>query len=252
MTPTVAMGVAGVSRRKFLALSAVGAAGVALLGPERAAAAADHFDLLSVGYVDGSDGITSLRYAPWPLAEASVRPGTARSAFAAEKVRPINVLPAESLLMGDPELSLGTVRMRVHGLHPALDASTAPLFGAAFLTVLFPPDDPQLGDYLPATPWGIRGGLHATGGLPVEFPVPLRVDGGLELVLDVVRPGGRLDRFATAFTIDPAAGMPKIQRGVYLLGLGPDNWARPRRLTHPVARPEDLSVVVSFEATDLG
>jgi hypothetical protein len=241
------MGVAGVSRRRFLALSAVGAAGVALLGPERAAAAADHFDLLSVGYVDSSDGLTSLRHAPWPLAEASVRPGTARSAFAEEKVRPINVLPAESLLMGDPELSLGTVRMRVHGLHPALDASTAPLFGAAFLTVLFPPDDPQLGDYLPATPWGVRGGLQATGGLPVEFPVPLRVDGGLELVLDVIGLGGRAKRYATAFTIDPVSGQPKLQRGIYLLGLGAENWGRPRRLARPVATPQDLAVVVSFE-----
>jgi hypothetical protein len=98
---------------------------------------------------------------------------------------------------------------------------------------------------------------------PVRFDLPLGPDGGLDLRLRVspgtgLVGGGRLGgpapapttwRFATRFTVDWAAGMPRLCRGVYLLGLAPDTWRRPVRLPAPgqPERPDLCSVVLSVE-----
>ena len=166
------------TRRRFFTVSAAGAAGLAMLGPTRLAAAPAPFDLLSVGYLEGSDELESLRRAPHPLTDRLHRRG--------QQEQPLEIVPADAMWMGDPTLSLATVWMRIHGLHPSLDVGTAGRFRAAQLTVLFPTEDPQFGDYSAAFPWGARGGLRPTAGQPTCFQVPLGVDGGLELVLDVL------------------------------------------------------------------
>lgn len=243
-----------VSRRRFLALSAASVAGAATLGPHRLAAADSPLELLSVGYVEDSDGLGSLRRPPWPLMR---RTGPSDSGPAGtswtevESPYSLGVVPADGLLMGDPELSLGTAWMRIHGLHPAFDSSTARLFRSVHLHVLFPSDDPANGEFEIAAPWGARGGPHPAEGLPVRFRVPLRVDGGLELYLDVERKDGSPRQLATAFTVDPVGGLPKLQRGIYLLGLEPGAWSRKRGLGGgDRSGEEELSVVVSFESAE--
>jgi hypothetical protein len=251
------------TRRELLALTGVAVGGAVLLGPARilAAQAGSSFEVLSVGYVQGSDRFASLRPLPWPITpwveDPEARPAALR------------VIPAGSMLMGDPELSQETLSMRVHGLYPGLDEGIELDFDSANLIVYYPSEDPIVGDVAPAIVWGARGGSRANAGSPVRFPVPLRVDGALDLVFEV-RPSDiskgtgsngmrsvtglsgsdRTVQYATSFTVDPIDGLPKIQRGIYLLGLAPDTWAQPGRLRRDAkgrANPRDLSLVVSFE-----
>ena len=95
---------------------------------------------------------------------------------------------------------------------------------------------------------------------------PLGTDGALDFLLEAApapnqltrrpslvspSPGPIGGRFTTSFTVDWFAGRPRLQRGVYLLGLAPDTWSSERELPMPragQARPvELLSLMVSFE-----
>lgn len=241
---------AGLTRRRFLTLTGTVVGGAAALGSSRLLAAPrSAFEVLSVGYVQGSQALPNLRPLPWPLEPWSGDPGL--------PPRALQVVPAAGLLMGDPELSQGVVWMRVHGLYPGLEEGISWDFQSANLIVYYPSEDPIVGDVAPAIVWGARGGSWANTGAPVGFPVPLRVDGALDLVFEVAAVSGqttRLVRYATSFTVDPIAGLPKIQRGIYLLGLAADTWtqARPlRRDRRGLANPRDLSLVVSFEPVSI-
>ena len=64
-------------------------------------------------------------------------------------------------------------------------------------------------------------------------------------------PGAAGGNFVAHFTVDWFAGRPKLQRGLYLLGLAPYTWDEKRTL--PVVQPgqprplELLSLMLSFE-----
>jgi hypothetical protein len=75
------------------------------------------------------------------------------------------------------------------------------------------------------------------------------VSDGLQVELRV-RAGRFTQRYQTAFTVDWTEGLPRLQRGVYLLGLGPTTWARETALPPPGApvAPALRSVVLTVEA----
>jgi hypothetical protein len=162
----------------------------------------------------------------------------------------------------------------VHGLYPKVPPRRLAGFTHAFLTVFFPSPDPASPRPLAFYSWGIKLVPGRSVGARVRFPVPLRLDGGLEVLLDVIRPAGssRLaegamrvlrggaaaaDRAAPAsltsyyadFTVDWYDGRPKLQRGIYLLGMATGLWANAASLPGPLDKPrhELCSLAVSFE-----
>jgi hypothetical protein len=149
--------------------------------------------------------------------------------------------------------------MHVHGLYPVPNPLTV---SSAYLTVFFPTDDPaRHPGPLPFTAWGYKSRPAPDVPAPVKFLAPLGATGELEIQLEV-HPGSRSRReltdgplpsglFSTSFTVDWFEGRPRLQRGLYLLGLTPGTWQSQRTLPMSQtgrARPlELLSLMVSFE-----
>lgn len=220
---------------------------------------------LSVGYLDGSDLQPSLRARPW-----------AQPKRLDEGMR---VVSAHALPLGDQSLAGEMVVLRVHGFYPRLPGARTAGFSSVMLTVLYPSPDPLDPAPLPVHAWQGMAWPAPTAAPPVELVVPLRdLDGGLEMVLEVfdVRPtavgqgAARLLRGGprrspqgppapaparstlwTDFTVDFDRTRPKLQRGVYFLGLEPDLWRRPWQMRSAEAAGAPLltraSVVVSVE-----
>lgn len=270
-SPSVA---AAVSRREFIVLGST-LVGGAWAGDLLAAvpanlgwAAVDRDWPLSVGFVEGSDQLADLRALPWER-----RRGGGGDPFE----EPVRVVPAAAMPLGDQNLALGTVEVGVRGLYPGYPPRRLEGFASTYLTVLVPSPDPLFPEPLPFFSWGAqRLPGHSTGS-PTRFLVPLREDGGLEVVLEVRMPrstgleekgraaprgaaGRRLSvrpaapppsvqRFYTDFTVDWYDGRPKLQRGLYLLGLAPGTWDVPADLPLPGGKPRyDLcSLVVSVD-----
>jgi len=234
------------SRREVLALAAGSLAGLWLDGGRRAVAqsgAVPVDELLSVGFLEGSDELRRLRPLPWQRRRGP-------------QADPLRVVPADELTLGDPRLALEWVAVTVHGFHPDPEPRQAP-FRQVDLTVFFPSDDPAFPEPVPFYAWGSRRRPARSTAAPMRFVVPLRVDGGLELLLEVRdarTAAGRLPllRTYTDFTVDPEAGRPKLQRGIYLLGLLPDVWRAPTVLPRAGEKADfgRTSLVVSFEPLD--
>jgi hypothetical protein len=249
------------SRRQFLSLSATGAAlpwigGLAQAQPLSAAApGAARPEALPVGYLDGSDQLSfHFDRLPWSIPERlmTADPGT------------LLVVPAAGMPLGDQQLAGRDVKLTVHGLYPAppVDPSGVELLD---LDVLFPPPDPAR----PTTParymaWSFRRHPGLDPSPPVSFRVPLGLNGELNVTLRSVYQGdGRglaqqllsglpytVKSFQTTFTADWQTGRPKIQRGIYLLGVRPRLWSQDTSLpgSDQRSRTADLcSVVVSVE-----
>jgi len=231
------------TRRDVLKLAA-GSVAAAWLGAGRRASAeavaGPVDDLLSVGFLDGSDELRRLRPLPWQRQRG-------------RRAETLRVVPADALTVGDSRLALEWVAMSVHGFHPDPTRQQAP-FRQVDLTVFFPSEDPLFPDPVPFYAWGSRRRPASSTAAPTRFVVPLRVDGGLELLLEVRDAritGGRLPllRTYTDFTVDPEDGRPKLQRGIYLLGVLPDAWRSSAVLPEADEKPDfaRTSLVVSFE-----
>ena len=153
----------------------------------------------------------------------------------------IEVVPAAGLGIGDQTLAGESVRVRICGLYPGVPGAKAATVDAVTLWVLFPSPDPELPEPLPFLAWSYDRRPENVAA-PLSFTLPLEIDGGLELSLSVVSrrdrrpsrtpagPGaGRQRRssaavarqFATRFTVDWERGLPRLQRGIFLLGLAP-------------------------------
>lgn len=230
----------GLSRRELLALSAT-AALTPLLGRAASALSSDTAPL-SVGYLEGSDVLPSLHELPWIHGEE------AKASF-------FPVLPAAELLLGDSNLLYRAVNLRLHGLYPAR-ARSCPGIDAAALEVLFPSIDPLAPGFQTFFAWGFQRKPGWNAGQTVTFPVPIEGDGKLRLVLLVRRPGNPkagtatvVERFETAFTVGREKGLPKLQRGVYLLALSQASWDSPKMLAGPRVKGQSnpCSLVVSLE-----
>lgn len=258
----------GLDRRRFMTLGSAGVAALSL-GPLAGSAAAAELAAapLSVGYLAGSGELPSFDGLIWQPHLGGADPAVGQRAT---WISPYawQVEPAHRLPMGDQELAGAAIEVRIHGLYP--EPPERSWFEAADLDVLFPlPGDlvPVLGwgASLPYYAWGLADRSAPSPSPPCCFRLPLEPDGGLELRLRV-KPGRGLVprgagrgkapaedwRFATRFTVDWAAGQPRLHRGIYLLGLAPDTWRRPVLLPPPGGpeRPDLCSVVLSVERAE--
>ena len=249
-------------RRDLLAWGGAAALLPTLARPARArealAAAADVVRPMSVGFVDGSDTWRGFR----SIGAGALNRGIRREA--GRPSEPAKVVPATSLIAGQQELANELVRVRIHGLYPIPNPTSV---RNAYVTVYFPSDDPaRRRQPLPFTAWGYHSRPAPDPAPPIRFVAPLGADGALDFLLETAPAPNQLTRrpsllspsvgpvggrFTTSFTVDWFAGRPKLQRGVYLLGLAPDTWSSERELPMPRAgraRPvELLSLMVSFE-----
>jgi len=219
------------SRREFVSLSAVGATlpwlgGLALAAPAETALAAK-VEPLSVGYLVGTDQL-SLHYdhLKWSIPQkmSAAEPGT------------VAVLSAAGLGLGDQRLAGGDVKLTVHGIYPANPADCRGV-EELDLDVLFPPPDPAVPVPARFMAWSYRRRPGFSPSPPVSFRVPLGTDGRLDITLRAVYQGDgkklseRLigsplvkKQYQTSFTADWQPGRPKLQRGVYVLGVRPGIW----------------------------
>jgi len=260
------------TRRRLLALVA-GSAASGLLGDgswnratAQESAVRGEVLPLSVGYLEGSDRFADLRARP------RRRRGDPE----------LRVVPAADMPLGDQDLALGTVEMRVQGLYPGLPPLARAGFTALLLTVFFPSDDPLHPEPFPFFCWQALIWPGAAKAPPVTFRVPLRVDGGLEMIVEVfdARPsrlgqgaarvlrGGsapgrltldfgppRLTSLLTDFTVDWYDGRPKLQRGLYFLAVAPRVWSQPWSLPDTDEMRDEppherCSLVVSFQGVE--
>jgi hypothetical protein len=238
------------NRRELLALGAAAGLAHTLAGPSAlfAARTPPVVHPMSVGFLEDSELLRAVRASAWQSARLER-----------------TVLPASELPLGDQELAGESVRLTVHGFYPALRNLDTGGIASAMLIVNFPSPDPHREAPIPFFAWGFTLRPGVSKGQRVSFEVPLGVvDGGLDLALEVkptnrgadrllgvlagAAPGqGTRVRFETRFTVDAQPGRPKLQKGVYFLGLGPDTWSRtiplPGQGSRP--RPDLLSLVVS-------
>lgn len=259
------VGGSSLTRRRLLQVASAGAAVHAFGGAAFAQGAAPEGQVLplSVGYLEDSDLLPSLKQQPW-------RQGRARG---------LQILPADRMSLGDQSLAHSTVEMRVHGFYPGIPPRRLAPFTTAVLTVFFPSFDPLRLDPLPYYSWQGKLWPGPQKGSPNRFLVPLREDGGLELVLEVfdgfptaagqraarVLRGGNgqtpisepleLKSLYTDFTVDWYGGRPKLQRGFYFLGLAPGTWSSPGELPGAIGwkgsrDSERWSLVVSFDRVE--
>lgn len=239
----------GIRRRDFLALASAGAAGVWLQGLPAAFAQASRVEEpMSVGFLEGSEELASFRPLPWQLGD---------------EPESMVVVPADKLALGDQALAGGYVEMCVHGLYPDFPPKRFESFRSAYLTVFFPPPEPTFEQPAPFTAWGsLRLPARSTAA-PIRFLLPLGIDGGFDLLLEVaydleLEPGSKsvttvVFRAATRFTVDWQAGRPKLQRGLYLLALAPEVWSKEVQLPELGEKPrhELCSLAVSFEPVEI-
>lgn len=266
------------SRRRFLKLASAAVAlpwlplGAGAQGRLGAAVGAAQASPLSVGYVLGSEDLADVARPEWWPALRRAAPEARAFSTTGEELGPLDVVPATSLL-GDPRLAVVPVRFAVLGLYPEVDDVTGSTFDVV-LTVHFVTGDPALPE-VPFHAWGWRDDPAPTTGSPLRFTVPVERDSGLRLELDVrevrrqpslgVAIGGASPvegasrvagavisrqswRQETILTVGLESYLPKLQRGVYLLGLEPRLWEQGGELV-PGALPSELapSLVVSVE-----
>jgi len=200
---------------------------------------------MSIGYVDGSDAWKSLRRLPWDDAQ------TAYAALSQGLEPPRSqVVSATDMPLGNQNLASTVVKMTVHGLYPGGAVRKKETLDAVDLDVFFPSPDPAFPKPLPFHAWSFRRLPAVNMGHRLSFNVPLGLDGGLALSLVVGELGAAVRRrYDANFTVDPGTGRPKLQRGVYLLGLGPAVWKSEATLPAygETARLDLRSLVVSID-----
>jgi hypothetical protein len=244
----------GLARREFLVLGATG-----LLLPwlgrivEAGPLAAPVFPVqvaparpMSIGYVEGSDTTRSFRYLPWenPNVFSDSTPPEERLGF--------QVTPARDMPLGNQNMASTVARINVHGLYPADPLATQETLDSIDLEVYFPNPDPAVPTPLSFHAWSFRRRPARNAGQRLTFNIPIGIDGELRMSLVVGRRGATLrQRYDTNFTVDWTQGRPKLQRGIYLLGLSSTTWDSQVSLPAPGEKPRlDLrSVVVSVETS---
>ena len=167
---------------------------------------------LPIGFVEGSERFRTFRRNAWRRALRGLSAGGIGDPGASEPARMVS-LPARSLSLGDQNLAGESVRLAIHGLYPGLPGLAT--VRAADLDVLFPSPDPLFPAPLRFHAWSYRPNNSSP---PLSFVVPLGLDGQLDLELTVYTAKSSR-RYEASFTVDWDDQRPKLQRGVYLLGL---------------------------------
>lgn len=265
------------SRRRFLQAASLASFAAALPQLARAAGGVAAGAALSVGYVLGSDEVGDPTRPAWLTAwRAASQSRAAGESSSAGSSPALQVVPAAELL-GDPRLAVVPVRVAVLGLYPELDDVPGATFDLV-LTVHFDTGDPFHPE-LPFHAWGWRDDPAPSSGSPTRFTVPVERELGLRLSLDVrqveesvglsrMLPGGGGVRrqggagtagtaartawsLATTLSLGLESAAPKLQRGVYLLGLQAGMWEWPGELPAG-AFPGELppSLVVAIDAAE--
>ncbi|MGH9361298.1 MAG: hypothetical protein ACRD2T_05225 [Thermoanaerobaculia bacterium] len=174
----------------------------------------------SLGYIAEAERLGDLRKLPRPFRN----PAAARLSWGAG-----TVVPAHHLPLGDPELIGRPLRLTIHGLYPGAavrgDArGKLPL--AVDLDVLFPAPEPAVSEApVPFYAWSFRRRPGWNPSPPISFVFPVDWYVYPELALRVVPAGGGAPVVMhVRFTLDDESGLPRLRRGVYLVGLAPDAW----------------------------
>lgn len=213
-------------RRDFLALGSAGLV-TSLFGDfawaEPLTAAGMVVRPMPVGYVEASEMIRNLKR----LTPKIRRPGLAVEEKAGGE-GPLSIVPAARLFSGDTNLIGRPLRMRIDGLYPPLALDRKHRRGlprAVDLEVVFPSPDPAVSpEPLRFYVWGLRRQPGWNPSPPISFRFPLDWEVLPELVMTVRPTQGEPVVLRTKFTLDDESGMPRLRRGVYLLGFTPGAW----------------------------
>jgi hypothetical protein len=238
-------------RRDFLTLGSAG-----LLAPlfgnlawaEPLAAAAERSIPpvpMSVGYIDGSEEYRNFKRLPRVIRRPLLQKD------GEEEASPV-IIPAESLFQADTSLPGRPLKIHVHGLYPpvALEHKRRREVPQAIdLEAIFPSPDPAFPTPLRFFAWSLRQKPGWDPSPPVTFRFPVDWQVLPQFVLRVRGVDGVTQVLRTKFTLDNETGRPKLRRGVYLFGLGPDSWRQDVRLSDfaRVAPTEMFSLMVSMD-----
>jgi hypothetical protein len=242
----------GLARREFLVLGATGVLTPWVTRLANAAALPVSAGLpqvvappapMSIGFMQGSGELRSLRRLPWETLSAQQLAGEAEAPR-------FEVTSAKDLPLGDQKLANEVVKVTVHGLYPSARPLKRESLDAIDFEVFFPSPDPAFPKPLPFHAWSYRRLPAPNVGHRLSFNVPLGLDGGLAISLVVGTLGApQRERYDASFTVDWRDGRPKLQRGIYLLGLGPNVWNSGETLPGPgeKARLDLRSLVISID-----
>lgn len=208
---------------------------------------------LPVAYLEGSTQVPDLRH----LSGWIRQPGIATGA-SWEDGETLRVVPAAQLFQGDTELIGRPLRLSIQGLYPPAALARKywrelPL--AIDLDVLFPAPEPAIStEPLRFHAWSFRRRPGWNPSPPIKFTFPLDWQALPEVELRIVPAGGLQPvTMRTRFTFDDEPGLPRLQRGLYLLGTMPDVWRSSVSLpalarTAPV---ELVSVLMSVDSAEV-
>lgn len=208
---------------------------------------------MPVSFLEGSREVPDLRdFAVW-MRQPRIAHGASW-----EDGEAVRVVPAAELFQGDTELVGRPLRLRIDGLYPpaALDRKRRKELPVAIdLDVLFPAPEPAVSlEPVRFHAWSFRRRPGWNPSPPVSFTFPLDWQALPEIELRVVPAGGLPPvTLRSRFTFDDEPGLPRLQRGLYLLGTAPDSLRSPLSLQALVrAAPVELvSVMMSIEPVEV-
>ncbi len=208
---------------------------------------------LPAGFLDGSREVPDLR----DLASWLRQPVLAQGARW-EDGSSLRIMPAAELFQGDTELIGRPLRLRIDGLYPPaalVQKRWKELPLSIDLDLLFPSPDPAFSkEPLRFQAWSFRRKAGWNPSPPIRFNFPLDWQVLPVIEMRIVPAGGAAPvTLRTGFTFDDEPGVPRLQRGVYLLGTQPNAWRSPVDIATLARRaPAELvSVLMSIEPAEV-
>ena len=208
---------------------------------------------LPVGFLEGSGQVPDLRH----LSSWIRQPGIVRGA-SWEDGETLRLVPAAQLFQGDTDLIGRPLRLSIQGLYPpaALERKQRRELPLAIdLDVLFPAPEQAISEEpVPFHAWSFRRRPGWNPSPPVKFTFPLGWQELPEISMRIVPAGGLPPvHLRTRFTFDDEPGLPRLQRGLYLLGTKPDVWRSQVSLPAfaRTAPAELVSVLLSIESMEV-
>lgn len=243
----------GLRRRDFIALGSAGLV-TSLFGDyawaEPLVAAGTVVRPMPVGYIEASETIRNLKR----LTPKIRRPGMVMVEEKTGREEALSIVPAAKLFSGNTDLIGRPLRMRIDGLYPPLSLDPKHRRGlpmAVDLEVVFPSPDPAVSlEPISFYVWGLRRQPGWNPSPPISFQFPLDWEVLPELVMTVRPAQGAPVVFRTKFTLDDERGMPRLRRGVYLLGFTPGawTWELPLKDVGRAAPAELFSVLMTIDS----